>query len=96
MLPSHGDTMLDGEFRKANTNVSHDADAFEYVLDLRHPQWNGAFRVFGVRGNRVDNDDSAEVLSFSTEKIVVKWDKWGEESFVRQDDGSYEFQQTEK
>lgn len=88
--------MLDGEFRKANTNVSHDADAFEYVLDLRHPQWNGAFRVFGARGNRVDNDDSAEVLSFSTEKIVVKWDKWGEESFVRQDDGSYEFQQTEK
>lgn len=88
--------MLDGAFQKANTNVSHDVDSFEYVLGLRHPQWSDAFRVFGTCGNRVSNNDAAKILSISPEKIVLEWEKWGEESFVRQEDGSYEFQQPEK
>lgn len=85
--------MLEEEFQEANTAVAHDARSFEYVLSLRHPLWSDAFRIFGTRGNKVSDGDPAEVLSFSPEKIAVKWDYWGEEAFVRQDDGSYEFLQ---
>ena len=83
--------MLEEEFKKANTAVAHDARCFEYVLSLRHPSWNDAFRILGTRGNRASKEDKAEILFFSQEKIVVKWDNWEEETFVRQDDSSYEF-----
>lgn len=33
--------------------------------------------------------DAARVLSFNDQKITLKWDKWGEESFVKQQDGKY-------
>jgi hypothetical protein len=29
------------------------------------------------------------VLVFNDQKITLKWDKWGEESFVKQQDGKY-------
>lgn len=33
--------------------------------------------------------DSASVLHYDKDSITVKWDRWGEETFVRQADGSY-------
>lgn len=33
--------------------------------------------------------DTARVLSFTPQRISLKWDKWGSESFVRQEDGTY-------
>lgn len=33
--------------------------------------------------------DSARIILFNDKKLVLKWDRWGEETFVRQQDGKY-------
>lgn len=33
--------------------------------------------------------DTARVLAFNKQRLTLKWDRWGEESFVRKEDGKY-------
>ncbi len=33
--------------------------------------------------------DAAKVLRFDNERLTVKWDRWGEETFIRQNDGKF-------
>ena len=46
-------------------------------------------RDFMVAARATFARDTARVLVFNDQKITLKWDKWGEESFVKQQDGKY-------
>lgn len=81
--------MLSEDFQVANTRISHNEADFEHVLGMRHPEWSDAFRLFGQRGYRVSNGDWADILHYSPETITLKWEKWGQEHYAKQPDGSY-------
>ena len=61
-------------------------------LDLRHSGWsNGALlnKEHKVLLNLNNFRDTATVLAFTDTELRVKWDKYGEERFLRQPDGVY-------
>lgn len=61
----------------------------EHVLFLIHPQWMDTLRMYGSSGCRISSGDRARVVSFDGAELVLRWEKWGSETFVRLPDGSY-------
>lgn len=59
------------------------------VLTLIHPEWMDTVRIYGRSGYRVSNGDRARVVRQTDSSITLGWEKWGEEVFVRNTDGSY-------
>ena len=67
----------------------------ETEIKLRHKNWNGraAVNEAKTRVRRLGiTDESGSIVSYSPDKITVKWDKWGKETFIRQEDGVFEVQ----
>ena len=66
------------------------------AIRIDHPEWQDYF-VFEseTRGYRYSIRDYATILERTSDKIKVKWDKWGTETFMRQSDGSYIFKKNE-
>lgn len=61
----------------------------EDVFFLRHPQWMDSIRLYGCNAARLSNGDRATLRGRSADTLTLKWERWGEESFRRQQDGSY-------
>ncbi len=65
----------------------------DYVeFEVVHPSWTAPVRVnkehhvlVAIKAYR----DSATVLELTERELRIKWDKWGEERFLRQANGSY-------
>ena len=67
----------------------------ETPLEVQHRMWAGTIAINKdkTRIRRMGIlDESGAILSYSPDKITVKWDKWGEETFIRQEDGVFEVQ----
>lgn len=75
-----------------HVDVSDASAPREIVFTLIHPQWMDAVRVFGESSCRVSNGDRARVVKRTDSSITLRWDKWGEEVFVRNPDGAYHLQ----
>lgn len=61
------------------------------AITIRHPQWNDEFRIIHNRGYRLHRNDHATVLHHDGEKLVLKWDQWGTERFIRRSADIYHF-----
>lgn len=61
----------------------------EHVFFLMHPEWTDTLRIYGRSAHRVSSGDRASVVSFDGSELALRWEKWDEEIFVRQPDGSY-------
>lgn len=61
------------------------------TITISHPQWNDQFRIIRNRGYRLHRNDSATILCHDGEKLVLKWDQWGKERFIRRSDNAYHF-----
>lgn len=64
----------------------------EIMFTLIHPEWMDTVRVFGASSYRVSNGDRARVVKQTDSVITLRWEKWGEEVFARNPDGSYHLQ----
>lgn len=86
---------LPDDFQSHNWDVlSQDATRYEYVLDLVHSAWKGSVRLYGGRAVRLDDPAAtAEVVFFSEEELVLRWENWGLERFVFESSGVYRFQE---
>lgn len=54
--------------------------------------WNTPMRIseeYKVAARPTGNGDTAEVVEFNQERIILKWDRWGMEIFYRHPDGVY-------
>lgn len=80
---------LDGHFQGLNTRVNQDPAHFEHILELEHPHWHDVFRLIGDRGERMSIRAGAAILEFTSEQLILKWDQWGRERFVKNEDGLY-------
>lgn len=61
----------------------------ECVLKLSHPEWSDKVCVFGARAKRLTNDDEAAILSWTDDEVMLHWDRWDTEWFVKEDDGVF-------
>lgn len=61
----------------------------EIVLTLIHPEWMDTVRIYGQSVYRVSNGDRARMVKQTDSSLTLRWEKWGEEVFVRYTDGSY-------
>lgn len=55
-------------------------------------EWQDTLRIapdFMVAARRTGARDTARVLVFNDQKLTLKWDRWGEETFAKQADGKY-------
>lgn len=64
----------------------------EYVIEAVHPQWKDLLRILGSRADRVTGADQASVLEFNRRILSLKWDKWGTEHFLCNEEGAYCFE----
>ncbi len=62
------------------------------AVSVLHPLWNDYF-IFDSpkRLHRFFGYDTATVLEHDKNLLKIKWDKWGIETFIRQDNGKYIF-----
>lgn len=75
-------------------SIDEDGPVFpepEQTITIRHPEWNDEFRITHNRGYRLHSNAPATVLSHDGEKLVLKWDQWGKERFIRRSAGIYHF-----
>lgn len=86
---------LSPDFQSRNWDVfSEGSMRYEFVLDLIHPAWKGIVRLYDGRAMRLDVPDAmAEVVFFSEEELVLRWDAWGLERFLFESSGVYRFQE---
>lgn len=63
----------------------------ERTITINHPQWTDEFRITHNRGYRLHRNDHATVLYHDGEKLVLKWDQWGKERFIRHSADIYHF-----
>lgn len=61
------------------------------VLRLRQQDWSDGLRLTGNRGRRLNGNDEGEILEYTDNKLVIGWDYWGKETFLRREDGEYWF-----
>ncbi len=63
---------------------------FPFHINVRHPAWSDTLIMESAdRAFRQSNHDGARVLSFDTQHLQLKWDRWGMELFTRIKDGRY-------
>ncbi|WP_295926200.1 hypothetical protein [uncultured Akkermansia sp.] len=72
-----------------HVDVANASSPREMVLTLIHPEWMDTVRIYGQSSYRVSNGDRARVVRQTDSSITLGWEKWGEELFVRNPDGSY-------
>lgn len=72
-----------------HVDVANASSPRETVFTLVHPEWMDTVRIYGQSSYRVSNGDRARVVRQTDSSITLGWEKWGEEVFVRNPDGSY-------
>lgn len=72
-----------------HVDVANASSPREMVLTLIHPEWMDTVRIYGQSSYRVSNGDRARVVRQTDSSITLGWEKWGEELFVQNPDGSY-------
>lgn len=75
-----------------HVDVADSSAPRETVYTFIHPAWMDTVRVYGQSGYRVSNGDRARIVKQTDSCITLRWEKWGEEAFVRNPDGSYHLQ----
>ena len=63
-----------------------------HEISVAGDSWQDRLRIspeFMVAARTSGSQDTARVQMFDNNRLVLKWDRWGEESFIRQADGKY-------
>lgn len=58
---------------------------------ISHPQWTDQFQMTEKRGRRLHRNDHATILQHDESKLVLKWDNWGTEEFLKMEEGKYRY-----
>ena len=72
---------LEGDIR-SHADISAKAAPTETLVYICHPQWADTVRLFGTRATRVTNGDGVVIVGYDGIHLFLKWDRWGEESFI--------------
>ncbi len=86
--------LLDQQFIARNRIVSSDPANHEHILELHHPEWHDLLQILGNRATRITRDDHASVIAFTPDRLTIRWDQWGEETYLRQPSGFYLLQRS--
>lgn len=62
----------------------------DYQIQLKHPFWTDSLLIKEKRVSRVNAvGELGKIVHQTKESLTIKWDKWGQETFVRGKDGVY-------
>lgn len=78
--------LLSGDFSWRNQTIRNEKMSEESVLEVRHPHWHGLVHILGGRAKRLGMQEMADVLLLNDDTLILQWDKWGAETFVKNDD----------
>lgn len=82
--------ILSEEFWNQNILITQDPSRFEHIIQIQHPQWDDIFCIQGGRGRRINKPrELADILVFNETEIILKWDLWGQERFVKNEDAVF-------
>lgn len=70
-------------------NLEQEPNYREEVVFMSHPSWNDTVRIFRGEAMRSRNGDKAKILQWDGTTLKIKWYKYGEETFVKQENGAY-------
>lgn len=92
-LVKHGDNVcvLNPETARQELKGYRPTIAFNEI-SVVGDSWQDRLRIsseFMVAARSGSSRDTARVLLFDNNRLVLKWDRWGEESFIRQADGKF-------
>lgn len=93
-IQSCGNIPNERHFPESGNVINKDGPALpqvEQTMTISHPQWTDEFRIIHNRGYRLHRNDPATVLYHDGEKLVLKWDHWGKERFIRHSADTYHF-----
>lgn len=77
--------LVSSDFWWKNQTISNSLASEELVLEIRHECWHDLLHVLGRRAMRLGEKDTADVLFINSEEIVLKWDRWGMETFMKEE-----------
>lgn len=80
---------LNQDLMRQISGTKLDMNANESLLYLVHPDWCGYLKILGTRACRLGMKEEGKVLHFNKEQLLIKWDHWGEELFVKNGMGCY-------
>lgn len=81
---------LEGDIRYHADIAEKDAPTESFVY-ICHPQWADTVRLFGTRATRATNGDGAVIIGYDGKRLSLKWDRWGEESFILDEFGIFNY-----
>lgn len=61
----------------------------EEIVFIFHSQWKDSIRLYGKSAMRASNGDRATVLRRTEDLLVLRWDRWDTEAFVRDTRGAF-------
>lgn len=84
--------IVSSEFWENNLKVTQDPSRFEHVVELRHPHWADLLCVQGDSSHRASlPKEIAEIVLFTESEIILIWEHFGRERFVKNIEGVYVF-----
>lgn len=64
------------------------------ILNLEHPDWTDTFILKDEkRGCRREVHDCANILLKDETRLILQWDNWGEETFLKNKSNIYQLQE---
>lgn len=58
-------------------------------IDIKHSYWSDRLIITGNKGCRLAGEDCGTLLKLTSNKFVIKWDNWGEETFIKDKDNKF-------
>lgn len=80
---------IDDHFFSQNHYIAHGSEHEECFLELKHNEWNDIIRIVGNKAKRTDNGDQATIISRSDSSIILEWERWGIEKFIKKEDAAF-------
>ncbi len=69
-----------------------DGETLELIL-VEHPEWFAQITLLANNRFMRDNGEGGSVLKKTDKKIILKWDDWGIETFVKNEKGIYQYKE---
>lgn len=94
MRSQEGKEYLSEKFKIKNYKINKAKSSWEYLVRMKHPNWERTYLIFDDRGYPVENAETLHfhVMNFSDDLLIVKWLQYGVEIFKKDTTGKFVFE----
>ncbi len=88
LVLTHGETHLELKEENGIYHIAHQKN----ILNLRHPDWIDYAIITDKKVHFILDSREAQLVSFDNGTLKIHFEKWGEESFKKESENTYNFQ----